>query len=227
MAPRRYWQCVLAASVAVSVAGNVGHAALTAPAALKVPACLAAALPPLALMVVTEGIARSAGAGVRRRVYRAAVTGAVGIAGLAFVLSFAALRDLAVLLGQPAAVAAGWPLLADLTIAVSAAMALALSAPTHRAGAPLSTDGHPAAVNGHPVATPAADAMTSGITVPPSHVETATELVRSGRVRADVTAVAAAVAGLAAGDSHRAVAAATGLHRTSVARVAAEVGAGG
>ncbi|WP_133055195.1 DUF2637 domain-containing protein, partial [Mycolicibacterium fallax] len=126
MSARRYWAWVLAAAVAVSVAGNVGHAILTANPALRTPAAVAAALPPLALLAVTEGLARSHGRGVRRRVYRAGVGGAVVIAALAFVLSFAALRDLAVMLGQPAAVAAGWPLLADATIAVASIMVLAL-----------------------------------------------------------------------------------------------------
>ena len=73
MSPRRYWAWVLAAAVAVSVAGNVGHALLTATPALRTPAAVAAALPPLALAAVTEGLARSHGRGVRRRVYRAGV----------------------------------------------------------------------------------------------------------------------------------------------------------
>ena len=135
MNARRYWAGVLAAAVAVSVAGNVGHALLTAHAALRVPAAVAAALPPLALLAVTEGLARSHGRGVRRRVYRAGVAGGVAIAGLAFALSFAALRDLAIALGQPAAVAAGWPLLADATIAVSSIMVLALRPDTEAATA--------------------------------------------------------------------------------------------
>lgn len=44
---------------------------------------------------------------------------------IAFVLSFAAMRDLAIMLGQPSAVAAGWPLLADATISVASVMLLA------------------------------------------------------------------------------------------------------
>lgn len=128
--PRRYWASTLAAAVTVSVAGNVGHALLTAPEALRIPAALAAALPPLVLLVVTEGLVRSAGHSARRWTYRAGVTGAVAIAGLAFVLSFAALRDLAIALGQPRAVAAGWPLLADAAIAVSSVMLLATKSQT-------------------------------------------------------------------------------------------------
>lgn len=124
-APRRFWFVTLISAVAVSVAGNVGHALLSAPEHLRIPAAFAAALPPTALLAVTEGLARSAGHGFRRWTYRAGVAGAVAIAVLAFVLSFAALRDLAITLGQPPAVAAGWPLLADATIAVASVMMLA------------------------------------------------------------------------------------------------------
>ncbi|KXP08744.1 DUF2637 domain-containing protein [Tsukamurella pseudospumae] len=123
--PQRFWVVSLISAVTVSVAGNVGHALLSAPADLRVPAAVAAALPPIALLAVTEGLARTAGHGLRRWAYRVGVAGALAIAVLAFVLSFAALRDLAITLGQPPAVAAGWPLLADATIAVASVMLLA------------------------------------------------------------------------------------------------------
>ena len=126
MSVRAYWGWTLTAAVTVSVAGNVGHALLTATPALRGYAAVAAALPPLALLTVTEGLARSVGRGVRRWAYWVGMIGAAAIAMLAFVLSFAALRDLAIALGQPRAVAAGWPLLADATIAVSSIMLLAV-----------------------------------------------------------------------------------------------------
>ncbi|PQM53749.1 hypothetical protein C5U48_02785 [Mycolicibacter virginiensis] len=138
MSIRRYWGWTLTAAVTVSVAGNVGHALLTATPALRGYAAIAAALPPLALLTVTEGLARSVGQGVRRWAYWVGMIGAAAIAMLAFVLSFAALRDLAIALGQPAAVAAGWPLLADATIAVSSIMLLAVKpvADNHHAAVP-------------------------------------------------------------------------------------------
>ncbi|ULP45889.1 DUF2637 domain-containing protein [Mycolicibacter virginiensis] len=55
---------------------------------------------------------------------------------------------------------------------------------------------------------------------PDAHLGRAEELVAAGVVKAPVPAVATALAGLADGGSHRAVAAATGLHRTSIARLA-------
>lgn len=51
----------------------------------------------------------------------------------------------------------------------------------------------------------------------------AARLVAEGRVRARVDVVAAALAGIASGASQRSVAAATGLHRTVVAKVAERV----
>lgn len=53
-----------------------------------------------------------------------------------------------------------------------------------------------------------------------AHRARAEELVAAGVVRADPATVATALAGLATGDSHRAIAAATGLHRVTVSRLA-------
>lgn len=214
---QRYFRCLLVAATATSLAGNIAHTVTAAATTHTGVAVAVAAVAPLALAASVHGVAVAVRAGVTGTAYRLVLAAVMLIAGSAFILSWSALSALAAVAGH-----AGWtsmllPVVVDATIAVSTAMLVVLDRPA-------ATGGHPAATNGHPVATPAADAMTSGITVPPSHLETATELVQSGRVRADVTAVAAAVAGLAAGDSHRAVAAATGLHRTSVARVAAEVG---
>lgn len=124
MNARSWWRMVLIAAVTTSISGNVYHALLTAPPALRVPAALTAALPPLAVFGVTEGLMRSAGAGTRKVAYRAGVAAAVGIALIAFVLSFTALRSLAVMMGEPPSVAAGLPLLADLLVAASSVMLL-------------------------------------------------------------------------------------------------------
>jgi hypothetical protein len=225
MTPRRYWQAVLAAAVVTSTAGNVFHACLTAPIALRTPAAFAAALPPLALLAVTHGLTSSAGAGVRRKVYRWAVAGAVGIAALAFALSYAALRDLAIQLGQPRITAAGWPLLADLTIAVSSLMLLAV-----RPDAPADTLLHqpdvpvPAAATA-PVPAPAAPAAdvaavasadAAGVLhlvqgdapgdAPAERVmHQARLLVHQGVTRLDVPVVADVLARSAAGASQRSI----------------------
>lgn len=124
MTARSWWRAVLVAAVTTSICGNIYHALLTAPPGLRVPAAIMSALPPLAVVGITEGLMRSAGAGVRPAAYWAGVAGGVGIALIAFVLSFWALRALAITLGEPASVAAGLPLLTDLLVAVSSVMLL-------------------------------------------------------------------------------------------------------
>ena len=125
MTGRTYWRALLAASVAISVAGNTGHVLLTQ-ADHRVAAAAWAAVPPLMLAAITHGMAATAGAGVRRWIYRAGVAGAVAIAMMAFAVSFVALRDVSVLLGCPPAVAALMPLIVDAAIAVSTTMVLAV-----------------------------------------------------------------------------------------------------
>lgn len=124
MTARSWWRAVLVAAVTTSICGNIYHALLTAPPGLRVPAAIMSALPPLAVVGITEGLMRSAGAGVRPAAYWAGVAGGVGIALIAFVLSFWALRALAITLGEPTSVAAGLPLLTDLLVAVSSVMLL-------------------------------------------------------------------------------------------------------
>ncbi len=125
MTGRTYWRTLLAASVAISVAGNTGHVLLTQ-ADHRVAAAAWAAVPPLMLAAITHGMAATAGAGVRRWIYRAGVTGAVCIALMAFAVSFVALREVSILLGCPPAVAALMPLIVDAAIAVSTTMVLAV-----------------------------------------------------------------------------------------------------
>nr|WP_046284134.1 DUF2637 domain-containing protein [Mycobacterium sp. UM_NZ2] len=74
----------------------------------------------------------------------------------------------------------------------------------------------------HPASTSHAAAGVDGtsMTSCDAHLGRAQKLVAAGVVKAEPVTVATALAGLADGGSHRAVAAATGLHRTSVARLA-------
>lgn len=247
--PRRYWRWTLAGAVAVSVAGNVGHAWLTAPATLRVPAAVAAALPPIALLVVTEGLARAVGAGLRRAAYRVAVTGAAAIAATAFVLSFVALRDLAVALGQPAAVAAGWPLLADAVIAVSSLMLLAMKPADPDAASSDQGDDHLAEPEAAPaevlaelvapptyptgnawltsknglavtVATGEIDVAESEVPARETNLDEAARIIAATGIVAAPEAVAVVLAELAAGSSRRAAATASDLHRTQVTKIA-------
>lgn len=258
MKPSTYWKCLLAAAVAVSVAGNTGHVLLAGGPHPWAAAALAA-VPPLALVAITEGLTLSVGRGRRRWAYRAGATGAVAIAGGAFVISFVALRDLTITLLPwcPAPVAALMPLVIDAAIAVSSVMALATATATEAA-----TDTVPATTTDtSPVATaPAATVPATSAPAAPATPATspvanrkpttrkstvarnpgapagagagavagpdaeymglAAQLVAEGRVRADPAIVAAALAGIASGRSHRSVALETGLHRTVVGRLA-------
>lgn len=154
---RFFWAWLILATGA-SVAGNVAHALLAAAHSPTV-AAAAAVVPPAVLLGSTHGVAvlvrtRTVGA-----TYWSALALTVALAGCAFVLSFDALRTLAVQwAGIPCGLAWLWPISIDCSIAQSTLALLALtgratrsahSAPEH---APM--HGEPrngAAVNGaHP-----------------------------------------------------------------------------
>jgi Protein of unknown function (DUF2637) len=126
------WTWLLFAMVA-SVGGNVLHAWMTAPAALRVEASVAALFPPLLLLGATHLVALLIS--TRRRQYRkvdlfvlvVVMLGAVGVAGFAFTISFYALRDLMLLFGQSAYVAWRWPIAVDLSLIVSSLAMLSLT----------------------------------------------------------------------------------------------------
>lgn len=122
-----YWKMLLAVAVAVSVAGNTGHAFL-AENPHRWAAAAWAAVPPLMLFAVTHGLANTVGGvgGHRRWVWRAGVAGAAMIAAGAFWASYVALRDLSAILGCPPSVAVVMPLIVDAATAVSSVMALAV-----------------------------------------------------------------------------------------------------
>lgn len=125
MTASAYWKTLLAAAVAVSVAGNTGHAFL-AENLHRWAAAAWAAVPPLMLFAVTHGLTNSAGIVGRRWVWRAGVAGAAMIAVGAFWASYVALRDLSAVLGCPSRVAIVMPLIVDAAIAVASVMALAV-----------------------------------------------------------------------------------------------------
>ncbi|MGB5113524.1 MAG: hypothetical protein WBO08_18660 [Mycobacterium sp.] len=249
---RRYWAAAMFGFLTISVAGNVAHAALIAPPDLRWAGAAWATVPPLILVTVTEGLMRSAAVartGRRRWAYVVGVFAAVALAAGAFIVSFIALRDLtATLLAAPPVVAITMPLIIDAGIAVAGVMALAHTEPATPAVSPVPnphTDPQPApAPTAEPVPVSTATATVAGAltradavdvpgpvgvdAVPAAGVDAdtlrvATALVERGVVRADADAVAAAVSGLMAGESRRAVAVATGLHRDTVARIAAGI----
>ncbi|KPG18293.1 hypothetical protein AN911_28170 [Mycobacteroides immunogenum] len=131
-ATRFFWSW-LAGATAVSLAGNVVHAALTASPSTRWLAAAVAAVPPTVLLASVHGIAVLAKTSASGRVYRAAVVATTGLALGAFLLSFVALRDLAMLAHIPAPLAFVLPLVIDLAIAVATLALVAVGdKPTRR-----------------------------------------------------------------------------------------------
>jgi len=126
------WAWLMFAMVA-SVGGNVLHAWMTAPPALRIGAAVAAIFPPSLLLGATHLVALLIS--TRRRRYRivdlivlvVVMLGAVGVAVFAFTISFYALRDLMILFGQGTNVAWRWPIAVDLSLIVSSLAMLSLT----------------------------------------------------------------------------------------------------
>jgi hypothetical protein len=136
-AVRFFWVWLILAT-GVSVAGNVAHAVLTAPSATVRLAAAAAVVPPAVLLGSTHSVALLVKARRVGFIYWCALAMTIALAGCAFVLSFDALRDLAVALGMRPDRAWLWPVAIDVSIANSTLSLLSLSSrrgPTARSGA--------------------------------------------------------------------------------------------
>jgi len=129
-AVRFFWVWLVVATC-MSLAGNVTHAVLDAPRGTVVPAAAAALVAPSVLLGSTHSVALLV---KTRRVgltYWCALAMTLTLAGCAFVLSFDALRDLAITLGMPGDRAWLWPVAIDVSIAQSTLALLSLtSTPT-------------------------------------------------------------------------------------------------
>lgn len=127
-AVRFFWTWLLVATT-VSVAGNVAHAVLTAPPGTVRLAAAAAVVPPAVLLGATHSVALLVKTRRAGFIYWLALAMTFALAGCAFILSFDALRDLAVALGMPASRAWLWPVAIDVSIANSTLSLLSLSPP--------------------------------------------------------------------------------------------------
>ena len=107
-AVRFFWTWLLLATT-VSVAGNVAHAVLTAPPGTVRLAAAAAVVPPAVLLGATHSVALLVKTRRVGFVYWLALGMTFALAGCAFILSFDALRDLAVALGMAPSRAWLWP----------------------------------------------------------------------------------------------------------------------
>lgn len=120
-----FWGWLVGATI-TSLAGNITHALLTTPHHLRWIAAAVAAVPPTVLLTAVHGVAVLVKANASGLMYKVSVA-ATGVLALgAFLLSFVALRDLAVRAGIAPALAALLPLVIDLAVAVATAAIVAV-----------------------------------------------------------------------------------------------------
>lgn len=125
----RFFWAWLVLSTSVSIAANVTHALLsTGSGGSRVIAACVAIVPPVSLLALTHIVQLLVRTRIMGAAYRAALCVTVVLAVVAFVLSYATLRDLAILWGGLSSWAAWlWPLPIDLSIAGSTLALLALN----------------------------------------------------------------------------------------------------
>jgi hypothetical protein len=137
----RFFWCTLILATGASVAGNVAHAVLTHPEHAPI-AATAAVIPPAVLLGATHGVALLVRSRTHGATYWCALAMTVMLAGCAFVLSFGALRALALTwAGFPPETAWLWPLAIDLSIAQSTLALLALTRAPRLVGVDASSPG--------------------------------------------------------------------------------------
>jgi hypothetical protein len=155
----RFFWCTLIAASGASVVGNIADAVLAHPGHAPI-AATAAAVPPAVLLGATHGVALLVRSRTHGATYWSALAMTVMLAGCAFVLSFDALRELALTwAGFAPATAWLWPVVIDLAIVQSTLALLALSGTPRRAdgahnGAPVRQNGVPLHDLGAPVHPP-------------------------------------------------------------------------
>jgi hypothetical protein len=125
-AARFFWVWLIVAT-AMSVTGNVAHAVLHAPAGTVALAAGAALVPPVVLLAATHSVAVLVRTRATGFTYWCALLMTLALASCAFVLSFDALRSLAVTLGLPESIAWLWPCAIDVAIAQATLCLLSLS----------------------------------------------------------------------------------------------------
>jgi Protein of unknown function (DUF2637) len=219
-ATRFHW-ATLTLATGASVAGNIAHAVLSQPGHALI-AALAACVPPTVLCAAVHSVALLVRARTHGATYWSALTLTVALAGCAFVLSFDALRALALTwAGFPPATAWLWPLAIDLSIAQSTLALLALSGAPRKgrvSNATPTAGAHNGAVlhNGvhlHPLDAP--------VDAPDDWGAQADQLISAGVTRLDRGKVATVLSELAAGTAPSTVARRHGVGYATVTRLTA------
>jgi hypothetical protein len=235
----RFFWCWLAGATLVSLAGNITHAVLTAPGGSQWLAAAVATVPPTVLLCAVHGIAVLVKVDASGAMYRASVTATGPLAVGAFLLSFVALRDLAVLAGIAPEFAAVLPLVIDVAVAVANPALVAVGdKPAARARNTTST-ATPTAIRSAALSSVTArsqraesaraDAVNADVVAPGdtsnATAQLASELVAAKVTRQPVETVEAILVAHENGDPLNRIAAAIGVHHSAVKRVlgAAEV----
>ncbi|MDM2347786.1 Protein of uncharacterised function (DUF2637) [Mycobacteroides abscessus subsp. abscessus] len=252
MSARAWFGSTLLASTVVSLAGNIGYTLIARPNAHTAVSIAVAAVAPLGLAAAVHsvGVAARARGAVRAVVLTAVAVVAVSafvlsfeaLAGLARLVGhtgwtayllpvvvdvMVAASTTALVLERPQHLARE----AEVTIALAAGAQAPAAVPV----APVPDDALVSAGDeikvqvktmddraAAAVAVPAAQLPAASM-AQDDHLPAAERLVAAGAVKGPAIDVAVAMAALAAGRSQRAAAAASGLHRTTVARLMSEV----
>jgi hypothetical protein len=210
-ATKFFWAVLIVASSA-SIAGNATHALVATD--LTVPAQLAAAVavaPPIILMLSIEGsslLIRSGGQSTRT--FWSALVMTALLAIFAFVLSFEALRDLAIRSGIPGPLACLWPLIVDVPIAQCTVALVALSRAAAAQANEYDCDLEDDAMDGEP---------TEGGA---DHAQRALAVARSTRIRQTPEKIQSVLSLNASGAKASEIAEATKLHHSTVTRILVE-----
>jgi hypothetical protein len=223
-ASRFFWLWLFTAT-SMSVAGNVTHAIINAPRGAVALAAAAAVVPPAVLLGSTHSVAilvktRRLGAS-----YWCALLMTVALAGCAFVLSFDALRDLAVSLGFHPDTAWLWPVAIDVSIAQSTLALLTLTPQRGTRGAHATAPGPTALARRSPALTVVADApggtrrTSADRGAAAQWKPTADQLVREGVTSKDPDVVAAILAEHAAGTPPSTIGRRQNVHHSTVNRI--------
>jgi hypothetical protein len=236
---RFFWTWLILTTL-VSLAGNVAHAWLTAAPGTRWLAACVAAVPPTVLILSVHGLAVLAKTTASGAVYRGAVAATGALAAGAFILSFVALRDLAVIAGVRPGLAPVLPLVIDLAIGVATLALVAIGdKPVRRARNATRSAGATAAPSAitaiskrdAPTATPATAAMTDCENATASATESAVpsaddpnrelaaELIAEKATRQSVETVAAILAAHEQGDPLNRIAKQVDVHHTAVSRI--------
>lgn len=211
----RWFWVVLVGATLISVSGNAFHAWFNATSVPPVGAAAVATVPPLVLLASCEGIRlliRARKLSSAANIMTLAVTTLLAV--VAFVLSFDALRDLALRFGVRHSLAWLWPIAVDATIAQATMALLTLSRRAPDTGSLLASSRTFLDENDEePTAVDLSEESRSRIGA------TAAALIRAGVTTLPLPVVATMLEQNAAGRSPAQIADHIGGHRSTVTRL--------